>query len=198
MSRAAEKQREQRVITGALAVLVVSVLLVYGALPFARRVRLREAQIDAAQRRASLLAAYASRSSELERAAAVEERALSMAPRRVLHAASEPLAASALQSLLQEAAEGAGLAVNRVEVSSGDDSTLTATADGAAAVSGSLSAYGDVHGLAALLRTLEAGPRVVRVERITVQQNSALRGASDVLQVTIAVRAPVIIAGAPR
>ncbi|MFO0208964.1 MAG: GspMb/PilO family protein, partial [Betaproteobacteria bacterium] len=101
---------------------------------------------------------------------------------------SAGLAANAVQALLQEAADGAGLLVNRVEVDAEPDSTgaLTAT----------LSAYGDVHGLAELLRMLDAGPRVAEVRRLTVQQNSALRGAPDVIQVSIGVRAPVLIIGA--
>jgi hypothetical protein len=34
---------------------------------------------------------------------------------------------------------------------------------------------------------------VVVVEKLSVTQNSALRGAPDVLQVTLAVRAPVVL-----
>lgn len=195
-ARTAEKQREQRVIIGALVVLTASLLLVYGVLPFVRTVRARELQIDAARSRAALLAGYAAAVPALEQAATRDEAWLATTARRVLHATSEPLASSALQSLLQDAAEGAGMAVNRVEVNADTDS---AAAGGSVThLRGSLSAYGDIHGVAALLRALEAGPRVVAVERISVQQNSALRGAPDVLQVTIGVRAPVLIDGALR
>lgn len=195
-ARTAEKQREQRVIIGALVVLTASLLLVYGVLPLVRTVRARELQIDAARSRAALLAGYAAAVPALEQAATRDEAWLATTARRVLHATSEPLASSALQSLLQDAAEGAGMAVNRVEVNADTDSA--AAGGSVAQLRGSLSAYGDIHGVAALLRTLEAGPRVVAVERISVQQNSALRGAPDVLQVTLGVRAPVLIDGALR
>ncbi|WP_434480266.1 type II secretion system protein GspM [Gemmatimonas sp.] len=195
-ARSAEKQREQRVIIGALAVLVLSLLLVYGVLPLVRQVSAREMQIDAARSRAALLAGYAAAAPRLEQAAAHDEAWLATTARRVLHATSEPIAASALQSLLQDAAEGAGMAVNRVEVNPDTDSASTGGT--VAQLRGSISAYGDIHGVSALLRTLEAGPRVVMVERFSVQQNSALRGAPDVLQVTIGVRAPVLIDGALR
>lgn len=195
-ARTAEKQREQRVIVGAFVVLTASLLLVYGVLPLVRTVRARELQIDAARSRAALLAGYATAGPALEQAATRDEAWLATTARRVVHATSEPLASSALQSLLQDAAEGAGMAVNRVEVNANTDSA--AAGSSVAQLDGSLSAYGDIHGVAALLRTLEAGPRVVVVERVSVQQNSALRGAPDVLQVTIGVRAPVLIGGALR
>lgn len=185
-----EQQRERRVVVGGIVLVTAALLLVYGVLPLVRRVQTREAQIDAVHMRAGLLAGYAARTQELERAADTEERWLASSPRRVLHASAAPVAASALQSLLQEAAEGAGMAVSRVEVEPDIDST--------AAVRGTLTAYGDVHGLAALLRTLEAGARVVHVERFTVQQNSALRGAPDVLQLSLSVRAPVVLDEARR
>ncbi|MFY7921690.1 MAG: GspMb/PilO family protein, partial [Gemmatimonas sp.] len=185
-ARFVEQQREQRVIVGALVVLAVSLLLVYGVMPVVRLASARERQIDATRARAALLGGYAAAAPRLEQAAAQDEAWLATATRRVLHATSEPIAASALQSLMQDAAEGAGMAVNRVEVSPETDSASTGGT--VAQLRGSISAYGDIHGVSALLRTLEAGPRVVVVERFSVQQNSALRGAPDVLQVTIGVR----------
>ena len=56
-----------------------------------------------------------------------------------------------------------------------------------------IAAYGDIFGLAEFLHKLSSGPRVVRVERIAIQQNSALRGAPDVLQITVTLAAPVIV-----
>jgi hypothetical protein len=79
------------------------------------------------------------------------------------------------------------------------DTSAAAGRDGAS-VPATLSAYCDIHGLAALLRHLETGPRAVAVERMTVQINPALRGAPDVLQVSLTLRAPVVLTegeGAP-
>jgi hypothetical protein len=60
-------------------------------------------------------------------------------------------------------------------------------------VQATLAALGDVEGLALLLAQLGEGPRPVQVERVTVQRNPALRGAPDVLQWTLVVRAPVVL-----
>lgn len=184
------QQRERRVVIGGVVIVTTALLLVYGLLPLWRHFQVREQQISTARERAGLYAGFVARARDLETAAAADERWLAQSPRRALHAPSAPLAASALQAMLQEAAEGAGMAVSRVEVEPDIDSTD--------AVRGTLTAYGDIHGLAALLRTLEGGARLVHVERFTVQQNSALRGAPDVLQLSLSVRAPVVLDGAPR
>jgi hypothetical protein len=179
----------ERMVVAVGAVVVVTALLVSRVLiPGARAWMARDAQLAAAHARAAALSGLVVATSSVEAAAAARERALSTRPRRLVQARSAGLAANAVQALLQEAADGAGLLVNRVEVDAEPDSTgaLTAT----------LSAYGDVHGLAELLRMLDAGPRVAEVRRLTVQQNSALRGAPDVIQVSIGVRAPVLIIGA--
>lgn len=179
-----EQQRERLVVSGGALIATAALLVVYGLLPLWRHFQTRELQISATRERAGLFAGYIARTSDLERAADADERWLAASPRRALHASDASLAASALQALLQDAAEGAGMAVSRVEVEPESDSTE--------AVRGTLTAVGDIHGLAALLRTLESGARLVQVERFTVQQNSALRGAPDVLQLSLSVRAAVI------
>jgi hypothetical protein len=176
--------RERRVVVWGAGIVLSALLVVRGVVPYAQRWTLRETQLSAARDRAGQLAGLEQATPQLQQAATIAERELSGAPRRVLHARSTALAASALQALLQEAVDGAGMIVSRVDVSPDD-------ADGQ--VSASLSVVGDVHGMATLLATLERGPRVLFVERLTVVQNSALRGAPDVLQVTLGVRAPVVI-----
>lgn len=179
--------RERVVVIGGTAVVVVALLLARVALPGLRSWQARESQLQAARIRAAALSGLVASTSALEAAASDRERALSTQPRRLLQARSVGLAANAVQALLQDAADGAGLLVNRVDVDAEPDST--------GAITATLNAYGDVHGLAELLRLLEAGPRVALVQRLTVQQNSALRGAPDVIQVSIGVRAPVILTG---
>ncbi|AMW04540.1 GspMb/PilO family protein [Gemmatimonas phototrophica] len=185
-----EQQRERLVVRGGALIATAALLVVYGLLPLWRHFQSRELQISATRERAGLFAGYIARTSDLERTADADERWLAASPRRALHASDASLAASALQTLLQDAAEGAGMAVSRVEVEPESDSTE--------AVRGTLTAVGDIHGLAALLRTLESGARLVQVERFTVQQNSALRGAPDVLQLSLSVRAAVIRDERPR
>jgi type II secretory pathway component PulM len=175
--------REQRTILWGIGVVLIAVVIVRGLLPFMRDWQTREARLATVVARTAQLQGLAAQAPQLAQAATIAERELAGAPRRVLHARTAALAASTLQSLLQEASDGAGMAVNRVDASPESDESVTAT----------LSVVGDIHGLAALLATLERGPRVVRVERLLVTQNTALRGAPDVLQVTLGVRAPVVL-----
>ena len=112
----ATQQRERRVVVTGGLIVTIALGLVYGLLPMVRHFRTRELEIDAIRGRSGLYAGLAARTADIERAADSDERWLAGAPRRVIHAPTAPLAASALQSLLQEAAEGAGMAVSRVEV----------------------------------------------------------------------------------
>ncbi|MBY0492251.1 MAG: hypothetical protein K2R93_20595 [Gemmatimonadaceae bacterium] len=175
--------REQRTIVWGIGVVLLTLIVMRGVVPFAQAWQARETRLAAVLARTAQLKALAAQAPQLTQAATIAERELAGAPRRVLHARTAALAASALQAWLQEASDGAGLAVNRVDVTAESDEIVTAT----------LSVVGDIHGLAALLATLERGPRVLRVERLAVTQNTALRGAPDVLQVTLGVRAPVVL-----
>lgn len=74
--------------------------------------------------------------------------------------------------------------VTRLEVSA---DTLATTG-----VPASMSVYGDIHGVAAMLDVVQFGPRVMRLERVTLQRNAALIGAPDVVQATLQLRAPVL------
>lgn len=177
--------REQRVVMGGIFVLVLSLLITYGLLPAVTRWRDRDHQIDRLTSQIAHLKGLQQHASELESAAASTELLLAGGARRVIHARSSALGASALQTLLQGAADAAGLVVDRVEVGPEltSDGSLTAI----------VSAYGDIHGLATVLAQLASAPRVTVVERLTVQINPALRGAPDVLRITLGVRAPLVM-----
>ena len=177
--------RERRVVMGGVLVLALSLLVTYGVVPAVTRWRERERQLDRDRAQVAHLQGIQRRASEIEAAAAQAEASLAGGARRVIHARSSALGASALQTLLQGAADASGLVVDRVDV--GPD--LTSEGD----LTATLSAYGDIHGLAALLAQLATAPRVTMVERLTVQINPALRGAPDVLRVTIGVRAPMVM-----
>ncbi len=189
------QRREQRVVIGGALLAVVSVLLANVALPFARHWSAREAEIRALRAEAASLAGLVTASPRIEAEAGAQERALSGRARRVFHARSMPLASSALQALLQDAADAAHLVVTRLDVAQtapGSDVAAAVDSSGSS-LPATLVAYGDVVGLAALLDQLTRAPRVVHVERMTVQQNSSLRGAPDMLQITLALRAPVLL-----
>ena len=181
----AVQRRERRVVVGGAVVLALALLVTYGVVPATVHWRAREQQLLAASDQVAALRGVLAQGAALERAAAQAEASLAGSPVRVLHARSNALGASALQALLQGAADGSGLLVNRVDVGT--------TPDDGGALTATMLAYGDIHGLSALLEQLAGAPRLVSVERLTVQINPALRGAPDVLQLSIGVRAPVVV-----
>lgn len=216
------QHRERLVIRTGVIVSTLALLLTFAVLPFIRQWREREIEIAALRSDADSLAGLVASASQLDASAAAQEKALSESTRRTLHARSAPLAASALQSLLQDASDASHLLVTKLDVaqtvaaagaatntsanvtSNAESSALSGARDatGASTVSrnatavslpATLAAYCDVVGLAALLDHLAHAPRIVYVERVTVQQNSALRGAPDMLQVTLSLRAPVVL-----
>ena len=203
------KAREQRVVAIGAIVVVAGLLLAYVVLPFARQWYMRSAELSALRAQSDTLAGLVASRAQLEAAAAAQERLLAATNRRVLHARSATLAASSLQSLLQDVADASHLVVTRLDVAQNiadgtavesSQGTLTDSANPSARANGrsvalpaTLAAYCDIVGLAALLDHLSRAPRVVYVERLTVQQNSSLRGAPDMLQVTLSLRAPVVI-----
>ena len=195
-----ERRRERRVLAGGVLITAVALLLTYGVLPFARRWQLREAQIDAARERIAYLEGLTARTASLEAAATHDERVLSAQARRVLHARSATLAASATQAFLQDLADASQVVVSRLEVSSDDSVTVGEASVGAPETAGpllqyvpvSLSAYGDIGGVTRVLHTLAGGPRVMMVESLALQRNAALAGAPDVVQFTVKLRAPVL------
>ena len=184
--------REQRTIVGGL-------LIVLGAFVGVRQLgprwvahQQRAATIVRDRERLALLEGLAGSREALERRASAAEQALASRPRRVFHAATPALGGNALQQYLESAVEGAGMAVDRVEVTPGPEA---ASPPGRSTLSAQLSVIGDIHGLSTLLASVERGPRAVVIERLTVRRNSALRGATDVLQATIGVRASLLLDG---
>lgn len=178
--------RERRTV--ALGGITVTVLLLVSMVlvPFARRWQLREVELRTTRDSIRELRGLVRSAHALDSVSRAADATLSSEGRRVFRARSATLGASALQSFLQDAADASRLVVTRLEVA-------PSLEPGATYVPATIAAYSDIHGVAELLGHLEHGPRVVNVERMTVQMNSALRGAPDVLQVTLTLRAPVII-----
>lgn len=182
------ERREARTVAAGALVVAVACLLAFIVFPFARRWQLREVELDTTRAAIADLEQLVRDRRALDSAATATENQLAARGRRVIHARSSTLAASAMQSFLQDASDASRLVVTRLDVAqteASDATTLPAT----------LTAHTDIHGLAELLGHLERGPRVVRVERMTVQMNSALRGAPDMLQLALTLRAPVLLDG---
>lgn len=207
VANSAARRRERRVVIGGASVVVVGLLLAYVLVPFARTWSARERDLRGLLAEADSLAGLVASAAQLESAASAKERVLAASQYRVLHARSATLAASSLQALLQDASDAAHLVVTRLDVAQtiAQNGASVETADAATAAAAvqsggpsvtlpaTLSAYCDIVGLASLLDHLARAPRVVYVERMTVQQNSSLRGAPDMLQVTLTLRAPVVL-----
>lgn len=206
--RNATEQREQKVVAIGATIVVVALLAVYALLPFARHWAAREAVLRDARDDVATLSGLVAAAHALENAATRDEAALAANPSRIFHARSAPLAASALQSLLQDAANASHLLVTRLDVAqslasrptqsfaataTAETASVSSTGDIGASLPATLAAYCDIVGLAALLDHLAHAPRVVHVEKLTIQQNSALRGAPDMLQIVLTVRAPVVL-----
>ena len=195
--------RERLVIGGGTAIVLFALVMSYVVLPFIREWREREGEIESARARVAYLSTLIERTGALEAEGTAAERALSSQRRRVMQARSSTLAASALQTFLQEAADASHVVVTRLEVSAEDSTTIdgrnaagaetsSVNAPASAHVPAMLSAYGDISGAATLLNTLLTGPRVLSLDRLTLTRNAALVGAPDVVQLTMTLRAPVL------
>ncbi len=170
-------------LTGVVLLAVVALLAVVIA-PRVREWRARETQIAAAQHQLVELASVVGNQAKLDSLIQQHEAELSLRSQRVLRSRSRALAASALQSLVQALAEASNVTVTRLDVANSvGDGDLPIT----------LSANGDIFGLAELLRQIRRAQYVVLVDKLQVQNNSALRGAPDVLQIALSLHAPVIV-----
>lgn len=173
----------RRSLTGVVW-LVVLVALAVALAPRVRAWRAREARMDTAHQQLLELASVVQHQAALDSLVQQHESALALSPQRVLRSRSRALAASALQSLVQEMAEASNVTVTRLDVAnsvSSGDVPITLTANG------------DIFGLAELLRQVRAARYTVVVDKLQTQNNSALRGAPDVLQIALSLHAPVIV-----
>lgn len=200
----AARSREQRLLMGGLAIVTAVLFITFALLPFVRHWQTREVQLDAARNRVTYLEALGGRTVQLTQAANTAEAQLLIQPQRVLRARSEPLAASMLQTLMQDAADAHNLLVTRIEIT--NQGTGKASGPGAGSAPGAgtfagaspydvpatIAAYGDIVGVTGFLNWLTRGPRVLHVDRLVLQRNSALLGAADVVQLSVDVRAPVL------
>lgn len=186
-------ERERRTVVAGALVVLVGVLLTRGVLPLAEHWQRQGARLAAARTRMAHAEGLLRQADALAALADSLERRLAASPRRLAHGASAEVAASALEGLLQGAAEASGSQLQQLAL---EPPTAAGEGDEGGTlpvVRGTVSAVGDVAGLAQLLAQLADGPRPVHVERLSVQQNPALRGAPDVLQWTVGVRVPVVV-----
>lgn len=182
--RLSDSSRQRQTIVIGAWIVAIALAIVFVALPQIRQWSAREQQIRAAESRLNELASTVRGDPQLDSMIQRQEQTLASQPRRVLRSRSRALAASALQSLVQELADASNVTVTRLDVANLETSgDLPIT----------LAANGDIYGLANLLQQIRSARYVVIVDKLTSQNNSALRGAADVLQITLSLHAPVIV-----
>ncbi len=173
------------------AVAVACVLLLAAVLPLTRRWMDREALIGA--RRGELARLRGMGRSEGVLRAAVDARMLRAAEyaQRPVRATTAPLAAGAVQGILQRYADDSQLSVSELNVSGEPDSTAASLA----ALPATLIALGDIYGVADLLSRIQHGSTLFDVRELTVQVNPSRRadGGGELLQLTLVIRAPFVI-----
>lgn len=187
MSLLAPDARERRTIAIGGAVLVIAVLLSSVVLPTVTRWRDREALIGALRHQRAQLVTLGAQRASLEAAAAARAASAERLPVRLVRGRTSALAASALQSLLQDYATASRVSVTRLDVASVDDSAGATTV----AIPATVTAVSDVYGLAEFLARVEHGNRLLEVTELSVSPNSALRG--ELLQLSVSLRAPYIL-----
>jgi type II secretory pathway component PulM len=176
--------RERRTIFAGIAVLVFAVVATQLALPFARRWSEREALIDATRARLARLKMIAGREAEIRQNASMHDTQLETGGVRLLRARSPALASSTLQALIREHARVSGVSVTRMDVAGTVDDVATA------AVPATISAIGDIYGVARFLQLLQHGSRLLDIRELVISANPTLRG--ELLQFSVTLRAPFV------
>lgn len=179
--------RERRTITIAFWVSIVALALAYVVVPFAQRVWARQAEIALRRAQVGRLTAYVTRHAEIETALTSRSSTLEAYGTRVLRGRSPSLVGAELQRMLQDYARTSRVSVSRLDVAGVADSTGGETLS----MPATLSAVGDVYGLAQLLTHLQRGPFVIEVRDLSIASTSALRG--DLLQLSLTARAPFVV-----
>lgn len=181
------RERRTILVSSVLALLVlvpVRLLPAWRAHAEERRSAALETMVEVAAAEAGIASLPWLRDSLVAR----RERYLALAP-RLLTGESPGAAAASLTSLVSGAAQGARLRVGAARVR-----TDTASAGGFVRVRVEIELTGDIHGLAALLRMLERGPQLLRVDRLAVSQPEPAAPADrpESLRVELAVEAIAI------
>ena len=179
---AGRSPRERRVLAGGALASVAIVVLALGVIPFARRWEERRATIRLAAERVQRFEALVLNEPRLAQEVEQRRRLARMGP--LVNGVTSAVAASNVQSLLQQYARESGVKLDRVDVV-GEPKPSD---DGLAAIPVQLAAQGDVHGLVALLGRVHGGDTLLLIDDITIGAG-AMRGDSvQVLTFTLRLR----------
>jgi type II secretory pathway component PulM len=185
-ARSLEPRERRTIAAGAILVAIVAVV-VLGVLPFVRAWSEREALITATRERLARIESIAGREAQLIAQSQAMDQRLDAGGMRLVRARTVPLAASALQSMVREYARSSMVTVTRLDAAGAP----LAVGGGALALPATISAQGDIYGIADFLRRLQYGQWLVELTDLAIAPNPVLRG--NLLQVSIGLRAPIAL-----
>jgi hypothetical protein len=159
--------------------------------PTVQRWASREAAIAAARERLSHLNALTEHREDIARQRQAWDSVLAAGGIRVLRSRTPALAASELQEWLGVEARASRLLVNRLDAAG----TPTSYREGVLALPATVSATGDIYGLADFLRRLYYGSWLIEIAELSVAPNPTMRG--ELLQITLTLRAPFLVEERP-
>ena len=179
--------RERRTIAIGAGVVGVAAVFVFGVLPLGRHWSERESLIAARRERLARVESIVGREGELAQAARALDERLNAGGTRLLRARSVSLAASAVQAMVRDYAQSSAITVTRLDAAGEPVSSGMASV----ALPATISAQGDIYGIADFLRRLQHGPWLLELHDFTIAPNPVLRG--NLLQVSIGLRAPIAL-----
>lgn len=169
------------------SVLAVAAVLVLVVAPMAGRWRTREAAIEQLRARVAQLSGLIESESVLLARADSIDAMLAAAPVQLIRARSGALAASAIQSLVRDVAMASRVSIDRLDVAGEPDTTRGSTI----IVPVSVTAWGDIYGVAEYLRRLQHGRDLMELDDLSLAPNPTRRG--NLLQVSLTLRVPVAL-----
>ena len=179
--------RERRTIAVGATVVALAAVVVLGVLPLARGWSERESLIAATRERLARVESIVGREAQLAGQTRAMEARLDAGGTRLVRARTLALAASTLQSMVREYARSSVVSVTRLDAA-GAPIAIGGTTF---ALPATISAQGDIYGIADFLRRLQYGPSLVELTDLTIAPNPVLRG--NLLQVSIGLRAPIAL-----
>lgn len=177
--------RERRTIIIAAAVSSVALILAYAVLPFARHWEAREEVIATELQRIARLRGLVANEARLRELVLERAAFLESGQQRLLAGRTPALAASALQSLLQDFADQSQMTVSQLDVAGAPEAMNGADA-ALPMIPATVSAIGDIYGVTDMLSLIQHGSLLLEIAELSVRPNPALRG--DLLQMTVTLR----------
>jgi hypothetical protein len=153
------------VIAAGAAVSTLALLVVWLVLPLVRRWEDREATIAAKQTQLAQLRSLVEDESVIRQSLTARERSRRELRDRLLTGATPALAASSLQALLQNYADGSRVALERVDPVAEPGA---AGSEVLPAIPVQLSGRGDIYGLSDLLTRLQYGRKLLAIDELRV------------------------------